>query len=732
MPDVFDMFAKNISNNLKGIFIVYINTNFNSLSQYLILFYLLFATSIVNAEHPVSLSDIEVSGEYSGFDKYVIDPDKINAPAADSAQILKKIPGANVNSNGTVTGIAQYRGMYGDRVNILMDGIKISSGGPNAMGTPISYIPRAQLESLEVIRGIAPVSSGNETIGGTMRATSTQSKFTENEKLEFHGQTSAGGQSVNSGYDVSTLMSLANKNHRLHVSASRQDSDDYEFANGDVSPSEYDRNSYELGYGYQINDHEFGLEYVRNDTNESGTPALPMDIVFIDADIARGTYKGNWNQVAIESKVYWSQIGHKMSNFELRLPPLTGGGAGPGTMQRYSLADSEDFGYGIEASMAFSGGKLKLGTDGYFADHDVDIFNPVSATFLVNNYNDIKRDVFGVFGEWQRELTPSWDLELGLRYTHVSMDAGNVSAAGMMGMMAANANMLAATFNSSDLSQQDNNVDAVLKLTHALREDTNIEMGFARKTRAPSYQERYLWLPLQSTGGLADGNNYIGDINLESEISYQFELGLDWRNNRAYFAPRAFYHHVDDYIQGIDASNTRAIAFHNMVTGMTGSSAKLLQFANIDARLYGIDTDFGYHLNNFWHVDGAFSYVKGERRDNGDNLYRISPLNTHLGLTRDKNGLSTTIEVAAYLEKDDVSGVTNELETNGYALLNIYGHYELLDSGLTLRAGIDNLLDKNYAPHLGGINRVRSVDVPMGSRIPGPGINGYINLAYTW
>jgi len=32
----------------------------------------------------------------------------------DTAVVLKEIPGANVNSNGAITGIAQYRGMYGD------------------------------------------------------------------------------------------------------------------------------------------------------------------------------------------------------------------------------------------------------------------------------------------------------------------------------------------------------------------------------------------------------------------------------------------------------------------------------------------------------------------------------------------------------------------------------------------------------------------------------------------
>lgn len=711
---------------------MYNNIKLRHVTEYLILCSLICFASSVSADHPASLSEIVVSGEYSGFDLYVLNPDLINAPAADSAQLLKKIPGANVNSNGTVTGIAQYRGMYGDRINILVDDIKISSGGPNAMDTPISYIPRAQLESLEVIRGIAPVSSGNETIGGTIRATSTHSNFTEEDQFSLHGEASTGGHSVNSGYDASLLMSLANQNHRMHVSGSRQDSDDYDFGDGEVTPSEHERNSYEVGYGYKIEEHEFGLEYVRNDTNESGTPALPMDIIFIDADIVRGTYKSRWNQVDLRSKVYWSQIDHRMSNYELRLPPLTGGGAGPGTMQRFSLTNSEDVGYAIDASMAFAGGKLKLGTDAHLAHHDADIFNP-SGTFLVENYNDIKRDVFGVFGEWQRELASAWEMELGLRYTRVNMDAGNVSATGFpMAMMQMNANMLAATYNSTDRSQEDNNIDVVLELAYALRQDTNIEIGFARKMRSPSYQERYLWLPLQSTGGLADGNNYIGDINLDPEVSYQFELGIDWRNKRAYFAPRAFYHHVDDYIQGIDATNTTARAFHTMATGMTGSSAKLLQFANIDARLYGIDADFGYHLNDNWHVDGAVSYVKGERRDNGDNLYRISPANVRFGVTRQQKDWSVTMETLAYLEKDDVSGVTNELETAGYALLNIYGNYNIPESGFSLVAGIDNLLDKDYAPHLGGVNRVRGVDVPVGVRVPGPGINAYINLAYEW
>ncbi|RZV33396.1 MAG: TonB-dependent receptor, partial [Chromatiales bacterium] len=58
----------------------------------------------------------------------------------DTATILKEIPGANVNANGPVTGIAQYRGMYGDRISVVIDHLGVVSGGPNAMDAPLSYV----------------------------------------------------------------------------------------------------------------------------------------------------------------------------------------------------------------------------------------------------------------------------------------------------------------------------------------------------------------------------------------------------------------------------------------------------------------------------------------------------------------------------------------------------------------------------------------------------------------
>lgn len=48
------------------------------------------------------------------------------------------------------------------------------------------------------------------------------------------------------------------------------------------------------------------------------------------------------------------------------------------------------------------------------------------------------------------------------------------------------------------------------------------------KNCAPSYQELYLLTPMESTVGLADGNTYIGDINLKSEMAYQADIGFTY------------------------------------------------------------------------------------------------------------------------------------------------------------------------------------------------------------
>ena len=111
---------------------------------------------------------------------------------ADSGDLLQQVAGANINRNGALTSIAQYRGMYGDRVNVSIDNLSITSGGPNAMDAPLHYAPGATIQSLTVYRGMAPVSVAQQAIGGAIVVDTKQGQFADSNDWQVNGETYIG------------------------------------------------------------------------------------------------------------------------------------------------------------------------------------------------------------------------------------------------------------------------------------------------------------------------------------------------------------------------------------------------------------------------------------------------------------------------------------------------------------------------------------------------------------
>lgn len=633
----------------------------------------------------------------------------------NTALLLKRVAGANVNFNGSLAGIAQYRGMYGPRVNAEIDGIHVANACSNGMDAPLHYMPRAFVDTLAVRRGIAPVSSGLETIGGTVVADSRPAEFGDGERFALHGGIGTGGQSVDDGYSLSGIVSAANRRHRLYLGASRERGDDRQFGSGTIAASGYERDSARAGYAWRRGAHELALDYRRNDTGATGTPALPMDDIYSDADFLTARYAAQAGGVALETRLYFTDITHRMSNYELRQAP-------PGR-RRFTRAAAESLGWHAQATLALAGGALELGTDGHLLDYQAEIGSPDDARFFVDNFNGIERDRYGLYAEWTAGAGARFGGQLGLRFTRVAMRADRVDAsmATMMPALAA----LRDRFNGGDRARADDNIDAVAVLEYRPHDAVTLELGAAHKTRSPSYQERYLWLPLEATGGLSDGNLYVGDPALEAERAWQLELGAEWRGARFYLAPRAFYHHVEDYIQGVPALDPTV----RMVAAMNGDPSPLA-YANVGARLWGADANWGVRLAERWFLDGVVSWVRGERRDVDDALFRIAPLNALVDLSYRRARWSATVEGVFYAEQNHVSVTNGERPSAGYALLNVYAQLLLPAAGLTLSAGVENVLDKTYRPHLNGINRVAGGDLSPGERLPGDGVNAFVQLSW--
>ena len=646
-----------------------------------------------------------------------------NEPVVDAASLLKKVPGANINGNGAITGIAQYRGLYGDRVSINIDHAPSLTGGPNSMDTPLSYTPPMLLKSLNVHRGIAPVSVAQESLGGHITANLDRGQFASSNEIEFSGGVSSRFNSTSDGFSNALKSVLANDTHKLSVLASHDEGDETHFdSNDEIGGTQYRRSRYDISYGWKNDDTAIEIYGGQLDTRDTGTPALPMDINYIDSDMVGINLTKSFDDVLLSGHLSYNHVDHLMDNFSQRLAPMP-------AMFRQTNATAHNTAWSFQAKLPLairsSDGFLTVGTDGNETIHEATITNPNNTMFEIKNFEEVGRDSYGVFTEWDGNVG-NWKIETGIRYTLVSMDSGDVSASGLMGMMGVNAGLLATDFNGGDLDEDYHNIDLVLNASRELNANTTLNLGLGRKNRAPSYQERYLWLPMPATGGLADGRSYIGNLDIDKETAYEVTVGIDWISQNAWANPQVFYRYIDDYIQGVPSTNIVA----NMVsTMMSGNSA--LMFDNIDAEMYGADLGYGYKLSDHFSIEGTLSYVRGKRDDEDDNLYRVAPLNNRLALVYAGHATELKIESVLYAKQSKVSSFNDEEKTSGYGIINLLGNYQL-SRQLTVSAGVENLFDHKYQDHLAGYNRNGDSDVAVGDRLPGAGRNFYVSFAYNW
>jgi iron complex outermembrane receptor protein len=644
--------------------------------------------------------------------------------APDLADWLTSVPGANVNSNGPITGIAQYRGLYGDRVAASLDGHPVIGAGPNAMDTPLSYSTPLIVDSMTVYRGIAPVSAGINTLGGAVEVKMRKAETMNGQATIVSGDVQAGYRSNNSAKTLSAVTNIAKDNVAVLLYGNSQKGDSMESGDGVViSPTDFDKVQFGGDIRYSKDDNEIGLSYHYTDTNDSGTPALPMDIEYIeshritlDGAFSLSGWQGEWQLGYIDAD-------HGMTNFLMREN-------NDPTKYRRNNATAETSDFKVKLTKDFDFGELAFGVDGYFASHDSVITNPNNMMFKVVNFNKVEDNRYGIFTQWQNQFDQT-KVQLGVRLKRAEANADNVSSsmAMMPNMMGTLVSGLQDDFNNADRKVSDNNVDIALNTQTKLSTNLSFSAGVGLKTRAPSYQERYLWTPMESTGGLADGHTYIGDMNLKSETAYQVDLGLTYQDEKLMLAPHIFYQSIDDYIQGtpMGMADMSAKMLANMMSGDTNP----LKFSNVDAELYGIDLNGYYHISEQIELSTIISYVQGERRDIDDNLYRIAPLNGQVNLrySGDDWMVKTSLVMAA--KQSDISSTNNEQKTSGYGVINIDAQY-FVNNDLAIRLGVDNILDKNYQNHLGGYNRVKGTEIPVMSRLPSEGVSAWAEVTYSF
>lgn len=706
----------------------------------------------------------------------LLDADALNhlVPAtSDTTSLLRNVPGLNIQTGGGVSSLPVIHGLADDRLRIKVDGMDLISACGNHMNPPLSYIDPTRVSAVTVFAGIAPVSVGGDSIGGTIIVESDDPEFAEaGEGLLNKGEIGAFYRSNGNAYGGDLTATIASEKLSVSYTASTAKSDDYKAGDdfkpagpaaagrgsleGDeVGSTMYKSTNQALAVALRQANHLVELTVGLQDIPYQGWPNQRMDMTGNDSTQTNLRYEGKYDWGGLEARAYHENTRHKMQFYDDKLfwygsnsgvpfpdgVPCTPTGGMNGCAAGMPMdTEGKNSGAVVKAEIPVSARDL-LRVGGEVQRYRLDDWWDPSGkgmwpdTFW--NIRDGERDRLAVFGEWEAQWNPQWLTQFGLRHETVDMNTGEVQGY--------NATYLAdaTAFNAADRDITDHNLDTTALARFTPDATRTLEFGYARKTRSPNLYERYTW----STNGMAmrminwagDGNGYVGNLDLEPEIAHTVSATLDWHDaaHKAWgLQVTPYYTYVDDYIDAERCSSGGSVC---TAANLTATDAFVnLQFVNQSATLYGVDVSGHFPLAKgtrygSFTANGILNYVQGENETTGDNLYNIMPLNVRLAVEQRLRGWTNIAEVELVKAKTDVSATRNEVETSGYGLLHLRSSYEWKQVRFDI--GIENVFDRFYNHPLGGAylgqgKTMSGTDVPWGVAVPGMGRSIYTGLTF--
>lgn len=703
--------------------------------------------------------------------------DKRNLPAwrtntSDTARLLENIPGVSSYGAGGISSLPVIQGLADDRLRTQVDGMDLMTACPNHMNPAMSFIDPTRVASIEVYAGIAPVSVGGDSIGGSILVKPASPKFAKADE-SFIASGELGAFYRSNGYAQGTNLSVMLASETLNVSYARSETQSQNYWAADnfkkrgawktlgerpipdhvVAASEYQGSENEdINLAWRpLRNHLFKLGYGEQRLDYSGFPNQRMDMISsvpspddpLDYTINKGkpsnvnrttniSYVGQYEWGELEGRYFRQRLRHHMDYIQDRFA---------GMLMPMDTVATTDGGL-IKASIGLSETHtLRIGSD--FQKYRLDDWWPpinAGVSMCCNdfwNIRDGERDRVGYFSEWEARWTPAWMSLLGIRYGTVRSDAG--AAQGYSNSYAGDASR----FNAREHERQDEHYDASALLRYTPNLLQTYDVGVARKTRSPNLYERYPWsynsMAALMNNFVGDGNAYIGNPDLKQEVAHTISATGDWHDEnqeRWNFKATAYLTYVEDFIDAERCKNS--LNSQCTVSNETTKDQYVkLRYVNQLARLYGLDLSGQRALGSVddlggFTVSGMASYVRGENRSTGDSLYHMMPPNAKLALIHKLGSLTTTFETHVVASKTKTSQVRNEMETPGYALFNLRTSYEWKHARVDV--AVENLFDRFYYLPLGGAyvgqgNSMTINGIPWGMVVPGRGRS--FNVAFS-
>jgi vitamin B12 transporter len=625
--------------------------------------------SVVELTNSVSIVD-ELVLEQGGF--------------TEMTEVLRMQPGLEFKKAG---GPGQFtypkmRGLPSQSILVVIDGIKVNSGGSGDVGNLFGQLDVNAVESLEILRGPqATLYGANSTAGVIAIKTKSGARATSTVDLEggsldwqkgsaaFRGSTSAGAGEF-----------------QYSVNASRTDS-------GGVHPGE----SFEATAG------QLKLGYV-GDTIEAGVSAFYSDSTFTAAELDEAyccqTYDTHWafqtpdphNASNTEQYVIGAHVTHRVTD---KLSHTLHVGY---TSKDYANIDLNDGLLGYQPAPY----------DGFV--YNDPMYNPVTYNRgdLVPIYDD-PYDIGAYYADQNQQFTYDWLYQGGDYNVIVGVEYLKQKAqqAGTWGNLDGEQSTKS-IYLSGDVSLFDS-----LTLAAGVRRDdfdswgakVTGNVGFAWQIAATettvyaNYGTSYAAPTMSQLFSPSYGNQ-----NLKPEGGKTLEIGFRQQIGDLYFDAAYWNTEVKDVIFFDYTANNPA----NVYGAQYNNGA--LQ------RSRGVEFQATYSLTNSVELYGNYTYTDSENHPHGGEwrkTVQIAPHKANLGVRLLGDRWGATLN-GYYSDKR--LRWAGDLENPSYVRVDLSGHYSVTDR-IDVHARVENLFDRNIVEEMGykqpGLYAILGVNVRL-------------------
>lgn len=595
-------------------------------------------------------------------------------------QTLARIPGVSSTFFGPASSRPIIRGLEGDRIRVLQNGLNTIDASANSPDHGVSF-DTSNLKSIEVVRGPATLLYGSNAIGGVVNAIDGR---IVDEKLEagtLRGAMGGRFSSVDQGYQTNMMLE-GGLGHGVafHVEAFTRAAEDYrapgelrskafQQANplppGDQEARDVVTNSYLRSEGMTG-----GLSYVWDEGyigfawtelhSRYGSPA--ESDVFIDMNQTRLDVRGAFYDLIplvkeLSYRFAWSDYEH--AEFE--------GG------QDNTVFKNDGFDLRIEAKHEKIAGME--GVVGFQSDRSDFMVNGAEA-FMPPSIT--QSNALFLF----EELTAAEKLRIqfGGRYERISVESVNSDAFG------------AARERNFD------NLSASLGAVYTPTDRYSAAFTITYAERAPTAQELFANGPHVATGAFEVGNPNLG---LESSIG--FDLNLRKRTGWITGSIGGYYTRYNGFIGNLPTGN--------VIVTPDGDTFNEFAYRSIDAEFVGGEIDAQIHLlhpidgndsdtprtNLHWQIRA--DAVRARNTETGTSLPRIPPFHLTNALVFQRGGFTARLEGIYAAPQDRTSA--NELRTDSYFLVNASLNYQFKVARTTCDLFVKgmNLTDEQAREH---------------------------------